>query len=240
MILSSCHHYSLNNDCRCHCHYMRWIYLFYGLTWFKLLITSLTWQEHILSGAYLVFPLLSIRFIILWSSAFYHYSSNVIIYYHFSWQKTFWSQLLRRHHHWDTITIAYIIIIWISEHLERENKNDVMLSSSSFFYWILFITSQAFLLIPQTWPHISKLLISDYFITMTDDFVFVFVLIIIVFVSLLVLLLANMKINILEKSPFSISDEFLYFSLFFHFIYFLYLLQIHISHKFLFFCFSLF
>ena len=58
MILSSCHHYSLNNDCHCHCHYMRRIYLFYGLTWFKLLITSLTWQEHILSGAYLVFPLL--------------------------------------------------------------------------------------------------------------------------------------------------------------------------------------
>ena len=34
------------------------------------------------------------------------------------------------------------------------------------------------------------------------------------------LLLANMKINILEKSLFSISDEFLYFSLFLHFIYF--------------------
>ena len=112
-----------------------------------------------------------------------------------------------------------------------------MLSSSSFFYWILFITSQAFLFIPQTWAHISQLLISDYFITMTDDFVFVFVLIIIVFVSLLVLLLANMKINILEKSPFSISDEFLYFSLFLHFIYFcissIYIFPIN-------FCFSVF
>ena len=58
MILSSCHDYSLNNDCHCHfrCHfyfrfhYMRRIYLFYGLTWFKLLITSLTWQEHTLSS----------------------------------------------------------------------------------------------------------------------------------------------------------------------------------------------
>ena len=37
---------------------------------------------------------------------------------------------------------------------------------------------------------------------------------------MLVLLLANMKMNILEKSLFSISDEFLYFSLLFHFIYF--------------------
>ena len=56
----------------------------------------------------------------------------------------------------------------------------------------------------------------DDFISMSN--VFVFVLIILFF--LLVLLLANMKINILEKSLFSISDEFLYFSLFFHFIYF--------------------
>ena len=76
----------------------------------------------------------------------------------------------------------------------------------------------------------------DDFISMNN--VFVFVLIIINF--LLVLLLANMKMNILEKSPFSISDGLFYFYLFFHFIYFLYLLQIHISHKLLFFCFSLF
>ena len=34
------------------------------------------------------------------------------------------------------------------------------------------------------------------------------------------LLLANMKMNILEKSPFSISHGLLYFSLFLHFIYF--------------------
>ena len=56
----------------------------------------------------------------------------------------------------------------------------------------------------------------DDFISMNN--VFVFVLIIITF--LLVLSLANMKMNILEKSLFSISDEFLYFSLFLHFIYF--------------------
>ena len=48
--------------------------------------------------------------------------------------------------------------------------------------------------------------------------VIVFVLIIII--SSLVLLLANMKMNILEKSPFSISHEFSYFSSFLHFIYF--------------------
>ena len=174
MILSSCHHYSLNNDCHCHCHccchyhYMQRIYLFYGLTWLKLLITFLIWQEHTLSS---LSSLNSIQFVILYSSAFYHYSSNVIIYYHFSWHWIFWSQLLRRHHHSDTFTIAYIIIIWISKHLERENKNDVMLSSSSFFYWILFITSQAFHLIPRAWPHISQLSISDDFISMTDVFV---------------------------------------------------------------------
>ena len=57
----------------------------------------------------------------------------------------------------------------------------------------------------------------DDFISMNNVFVFVLIIIII---SLLVLLLANMKINILEKSPFSISDEFLYFSLFIYFIYF--------------------
>ena len=56
----------------------------------------------------------------------------------------------------------------------------------------------------------------DDFISMTD--VFVFVLMIINF--LLVLSLANMKMNILEKSLCSISDEFLYFSSFLHFIYF--------------------
>ena len=52
----------------------------------------------------------------------------------------------------------------------------------------------------------------DDFISMNN--VFVFILIIIIF--LLVLLLANMKITILEKSPFSISHKFMYFSLFFH------------------------
>ena len=56
----------------------------------------------------------------------------------------------------------------------------------------------------------------DDFISMSN--VFVFVLIIIIF--LLVLSLANMKIAILEKSLFPISHEFLYFSLFLHFIYF--------------------
>ena len=64
----------------------------------------------------------------------------------------------------------------------------------------------------------------DDFISMNN--VFVFVLIILFF--LLVLLLANMKINILEKSLFSIFDEFLYFSLFLHFIYF-FISSIYIS-----------
>ena len=54
------------------------------------------------------------------------------------------------------------------------------------------------------------------FITMNNVFVFVLIIIF----CLLVLSLANMKMNILEKSLFSISDEFLYFSLFLHFIYF--------------------
>ena len=56
----------------------------------------------------------------------------------------------------------------------------------------------------------------DDFISMNNVFVFV----LIILISLLVLLLANMKMNILEKSPFSISDGLLYFSLFLHFIYF--------------------
>ena len=56
----------------------------------------------------------------------------------------------------------------------------------------------------------------DDFISMNNVYVFVSIIII----SLLVLSLANMKTNILEKSLFSISDEFLYFSLFLHFIYF--------------------
>ena len=56
----------------------------------------------------------------------------------------------------------------------------------------------------------------DDFISMNNVFVFVFI----ILTSLLVLSLANMKMNILEKSLFSISDEFLYFSLFLHFIYF--------------------
>ena len=56
----------------------------------------------------------------------------------------------------------------------------------------------------------------DDFISMNN--VFVFVLIIIIF--LLVLSLANMKMNILEKSPFSISHELFYFSLFLLFVYF--------------------
>ena len=65
--------------------------------------------------------------------------------------------------------------------------------------------------------------------------VFVFVLIIIIF--LLVLSLANMKMNILEKSLFSISHGLLYFSSFLHFIYFC------ISSKYTFlinYCFSVF
>ena len=56
----------------------------------------------------------------------------------------------------------------------------------------------------------------DDFISMSNVFVFVLRIIIL----LLVLLLAYMKMNILEKSLISISHEFLYFSLFLHFIYF--------------------
>ena len=50
--------------------------------------------------------------------------------------------------------------------------------------------------------------------------VIVFVIVLIIIILLLVLSLANMKMNILEKSPFSISHGLLYFSLFLHFIYF--------------------
>ena len=50
--------------------------------------------------------------------------------------------------------------------------------------------------------------------------VIVFVIVLIIIISSLVLLHANMKMNILEKSLFSISDEVLYFSLFLYFIYF--------------------
>ena len=73
----------------------------------------------------------------------------------------------------------------------------------------------------------------DDFISMNNVFVFV----LIILILLLVLLLANMKMNILEKSLISISHEFLYFSLFLHFIYFF------ISSKYIFlinYCFSVF
>ena len=74
----------------------------------------------------------------------------------------------------------------------------------------------------------------DDFISMSYVIVFVFIIIIL----LPVLLLANMKMNILEKSLFStISDEYLYFSLFLHFIYFC------VSSKYIFlinYCFSVF
>ena len=73
-----------------------------------------------------------------------------------------------------------------------------------------------------------------------DDFISVnnvFVFVLIILISLLVLSLANMKMNSLEESLFSISDKFLYFSSFLHFIYFC------ASSKYIFlinFCFSLF
>ena len=73
----------------------------------------------------------------------------------------------------------------------------------------------------------------DDFISMNNVFVFV----LIILILLLVLLLANVKMNILEKSPFSISHGLLYFSLFLHFIYFC------ISYKYTFlinYCFSVF
>ena len=86
----------------------------------------------------------------------------------------------------------------------------------------------------------SSILLLWYTRIGSDDFigrnnVFVFVLIIIIL--LLVLSLANMKMNILEKFLFPISDEFLYFSLFLHSIYFC------ISSKYIFlinYCFSVF
>ena len=74
----------------------------------------------------------------------------------------------------------------------------------------------------------------DDFISMNNVFVFVLIIIIL----LLVLLLANMKMNILEKSLFSISDKFLYFSLFLHFIFLHYFSSIYIF--LINYCFSLF
>ena len=74
-----------------------------------------------------------------------------------------------------------------------------------------------------------------------DDFISmnnVFVIVLITIISLLVLSLANMKIDILEKSPFSISHKFLYFSLFFHFIFPHYFSSVYIF--LINFCFSVF
>ena len=74
----------------------------------------------------------------------------------------------------------------------------------------------------------------DDFISMNNVIVFVLIILILLLVSLL----ANMKIDILEKSPFSISHKFLYFSLFFHFIFLHYLSSIYIF--LINFCFSVF
>ena len=56
----------------------------------------------------------------------------------------------------------------------------------------------------------------------------VIVFVLIILILLLVLSLANMIMNILEKSPFSISHKFLYFSSFFHFIFLHYFSSIYI------------
>ena len=74
----------------------------------------------------------------------------------------------------------------------------------------------------------------DDFISMSNVFVFV----LIILILLLVLLLANIKMNILKKSLFSISHKFLYFSLFFHFNFLHYFPSIYIF--LINFCFSVF
>ena len=66
----------------------------------------------------------------------------------------------------------------------------------------------------------------DDFISMNNVFVFVLIIIIL----LLVLLLANMKMNILEKSLFSISHKFLYISVFLHWCIFVSPLCTYIFH----------
>ena len=84
---------------------------------------------------------------------------------------------------------------------------------------------------------IIPLLLS--FLLWYDYHYYCFVFVLITIICLLVLLLANMEINILEKSILFFSHDFLYFFIFSFFL-FSYLLYIHISDKFLFFCFSVF
>ena len=99
MILSSCHHYSLNNDCHghcdchsryhCHCHYMQRVYVYFILTSLALpylVLSCLEWtirarvtlHYHIISYVFLfyLFCWFVLHSILFYSILFYFISNR--------------------------------------------------------------------------------------------------------------------------------------------------------------------
>ena len=95
MILSSCHHHSLNNDshccwhCCCHCHYMQRIYVYFILS--CLLLSSLVLSCLVLSWVdeyyycYYRHDVVWSRLTLHYHIISYHIISHVLLFYLFCW-----------------------------------------------------------------------------------------------------------------------------------------------------------
>ena len=87
MILSSCHHYSLNNDC--HCHYMQRIYVYFimsclDFTSLALFCLVLTWCE-LTSITTAIIGMTLYELVSHYITISYHIISDVFLFYLFCW-----------------------------------------------------------------------------------------------------------------------------------------------------------
>ena len=93
MILSSCHHYSLNNDCHCHyhcccdchCHYMQRIYVYFilsslALSYLVLFCFVLSWLEGT-SITIVIIGMTLYELVLHYIIISYHIISYVLLFY---------------------------------------------------------------------------------------------------------------------------------------------------------------
>ena len=131
MILSSCHDYSLNNDCHCcchcHCHYMQRIYVYFILSCLVLPWCELTGITTVIIGMTL-YELVSHYIIISYLMFFYFISSADLISILF-YSILFYSTLFQIDSIWFSFIqfywIRFTILFSIVSHINRREENQI-------------------------------------------------------------------------------------------------------------------
>ena len=115
MILSSCHHYSLNNDCHCHyhccchchCHYMQRIYVYFVLS-----CLALPWCEWT-SITIVIIGMTLYELVLHYNIISYHILCSFILFLLLIWSPFYSILLYFKSIRFDSILFYFILFYWI-------------------------------------------------------------------------------------------------------------------------------